>query len=191
MPDYRRLFRAGGTFFFTVVTHNRRGFLCEPLARHCLRSAIEKVRLERPFEMLAFVLLPEHFHCVWRLPEGDENYSTRMACIKKDFTKAWLAGGGDEIDISRSRRERRERGVWQRRYWEHAIRDQDDLCRHVNYIHYNPVKHDVAECPHLWPYSTFHRWAEEGYYAKDWLCGCGGGRGEPPDFEDMSGAVGE
>ncbi len=94
MSNYRRLFQPGGTFVFTVVTHKRRGFLCEPYARHCLRAAIERTRGDRPFEALAFVLPPIHFHCIWKLPEGDDDFSNRMACIKKDFTKSWLAGGG-------------------------------------------------------------------------------------------------
>jgi putative transposase len=191
MSDYRRLFRPGGTFFFTVVTHKGRAFLCEPHARHCLRAAIERVRSERPFEALAFVLLPNHFHCIWKLPDADADFSIRMACIKKDFTKSWLAGGGDEIGISRARRNRRERAVWQRRFWEHTMRDEDDLARHVNYIHYNPVKHRMTRCPHEWPFSSFHRWAEDGYYARDWFCNCEDDGADPPAFEDIAETVGE
>ena len=191
MPDYRRLFRPGGTFFFTVVTHKRRRLLCGPHACRCLRVAIERIRSDRPFEVLAFVLLPDHFHCVWKLPDDDADFSIRMACIKKDFTKSRLAGGGDEIGISRARRNRRERGVWQRRFWEHAIRDEDDLARHVNYIHYNPVKHRMTRCPHEWPFSSFNRWAEDGYYAREWLCNCEDDRAKPPSFEGMAETVGE
>ena len=191
MPDYRRFFLPGGTFFFTVVTHRRRPFLCQPEARHCLRTAIEKTRYVRPFETLAFVLLGEHFHCMWRLPDGDADFSTRMSCIKRLFTQSWLANDGYEIGVSTARREHRERGIWQKRFWEHTIRDEEDLMRHVNYIHYNPVKHEVARCPHEWPYSTFQRWAKEGYYAEDWLCDCGAGKAEPPRFEDLRNTVGE
>lgn len=172
MPDYRRAFRPGGTFFFTVVTHNRRPILCQPKAYLFLHTAIETVLNERPFEGLAFVLLPEHFHCIWKLPDGDGDFSTRMACIKKMFTRLWLEDGGDEFAVSKARRKHRERGIWQKRFWEHTIRDENDFIRHVNYIHYNPIKHNLAKCPHAWPYSTFGRWVENGYYKRDWLCYC-------------------
>lgn len=191
MPDYRRIFQPGGTFFFTVVTHRRRSFLCQQESRDCLRTAIDKVRNDRPFEVLAFVLLPEHFHCIWKLPEEDADFSVRMACIKKEFTHLWLAGGGDEVKISSARKKHRERGVWQRRFWEHTIRDEDDLAHHVNYIHYNPVKHELVKCPHQWSFSSFHRWVEEGYYSADWLCGCADQQAKPPNFGDIKDTVGE
>jgi len=191
MPDYRRIFRPGGTFFFTVVTHQRRPFLCQPKARDLLRTAIEKVRGERPFDALAFVLLPDYFHYIWKLPDGDSDFSIRLACIKKEFTRLWMAGGGDEVSISTARKQHRERGIWQRRFWEHTIRDEDDLAHHVNYIHYNPVKHELAKCPHQWPFSSFHCWVEEGYYTADWLCDCRDQRPKPPSFDDIKHTVGE
>lgn len=121
----------------------------------------------------------------------DADFPVRLACIKKDFTQSWLVNGGDEVRISRARRKHRERGIWQKRFWEHTIRDEDDLTRHVNYIHYNPVKHDLVKCPHQWPFSSFHRWAKEGYYTEDWLCDCKFQSPEPPTFEDIKDTVGE
>lgn len=191
MPDYRRAFCPGGTFFFTVVTHRRRRFLSRPIARDCLRVAVEKVASERPFETLAFVVLADHLHCIWRLPDGDSDFSVRWACIKKSFSQLWLAAGGHEGDVSRARQEHRERGIWQRRFWEHTIRDQNDLTRHVNYIHYNPVRHGLAKCPHEWPVSSFHQWVKEGYYEADWLCNCNLQRAQGPDFNDIKDTVGE
>lgn len=191
MPNYRRAFQPGGTFFFTLVTNRRRGFLCHPKARKCLHTVLGQVQSERPFEMMAIVLLPNHFHCVWKLPEGDTDFSTRWACIKKDFTKLWLAAGGCEESISSARLGHRERGVWQRRFWEHTVRNEDDLHRHVDYIHYNPVKHGLAACPHQWPYSSFQRWVSDGYYNKDWLCNCNLDVSQPPDFDDIMNTVGQ
>lgn len=185
MPNYRRLFQPGGTFFFTVVTDDRRPFLAQEPARRCLHQMIETVQARRPLDLTAIVLLPEHLHCIWRLPQDDTDYSTRWACIKKGFSRSWLACGGRETPVSRSRRDHRERGIWQRRFWEHAIRDEEDFIDHVNYIHYNPIKHGVARCPHAWPWSSFHRWVEQGYYARTWLCDCDSPITAPPDLLAM------
>jgi putative transposase len=191
MPDYRRYFYPGGTFFLTVVTHGRRAFLCQDKARDCLRTAINKIRCQHAFESVAFVLLPDHFHCVWKLPEGDSDFSIRLGRIKREFTQTWLGQGGDEQVVSTARRKHRERGIWQKRFWEHTIRDDEDLIHHVNYIHYNPVKHGLADCPHKWPFSTFHRWAKEGYYSKDWLCNCGIEKHVPLNFDEIGNTAGE
>jgi putative transposase len=191
MPDYRRAFEPGGMFFFTVVTHRRRGLFSQRKARDCLRRAIEEVQSEQPFEMTAIVLLPDHLHCIWKLPENDTNFSTRWACIKKAFSKLWLSSGGSEISVSKAREEHREYGIWQRRFWEHRIRNEDDLVRHVNYIHYNPVKHGLVRCPHQWPYSSFHQWIKDGCYKSNWLCDCNGRSPTVPDFANMSNKVGE
>jgi putative transposase len=181
MADYRRYFVAGGTYFFTLVTHGRRPFLISELARTCLREAIETIRKKRPFEMPAMVLLPDHLHVLWTLPSGDDKYSARLRRIKGEFTESYLALGGDEALVSHSRRVRRERGVWQRRFWEHTIRDEDDFGRHFDYIHYNAVKHDYANCPKDWPYSSFQRWVDAGVYALDWGCRSRG----PLNFDDL------
>jgi putative transposase len=164
MTNYRRVKSHGGYYFFTLVTHKRRRFLVDDLSRDCLRSALQSVRLNRPFEVMAWCLLPDHLHCVWRLPDGDNDFSQRWMLIKKGFTQRFLKAGGQEFDQSRSRQNKRERGVWQRRFWEHQIRDEKDLQRHVDYIHYNPVKHGLVDAVENWPWSTYHRFVRDGFY---------------------------
>ena len=170
MPDYRRYFVAGGTYFFTVVTHRRRRFLTTDLARECLREAIAVVRSRRAFEMHAVVLLPNHLHAIWSLPRGDNDYSTRWRRIKAHFTESYLARGGREGHLSASRNKRGERGIWQRRFWEHLIRDEFDFERHFDYVHYNPVKHRLVNCPRDWPHSTFAHFVTTGIYQRQWGC---------------------
>ncbi len=174
MAEYRRRYLAGGTFFFTVVTGHRRPVFAAEAARACLRQVTSTVRRERPFEIVAAVLLPEHWHCIWTLPEDDVDYSKRWGLIKSRFTKLWLAHGEADDAVPATHRRRHERGIWQRRFWEHTIRDGVDLMRHVEYIHYNPVKHGLVRCPHAWPHSSFRRWVEDGYYDQDWRCACCG-----------------
>ena len=190
MPDYRRWFRAGGTYFFTVVTYNRQKIFCNAHARSFLQRGISEVQALRPFEMLGVVLLPDHCHCIWKMAADDEDFSVRWGMIKRRFTKFWLACGGQDIPVSGSRIKRGERGVWQRRFWEHLIRDQQDFARHMDYIHYNPVKHGHVSCPHQWKHSSFHHWVKEGVYRCDWLCQCRQ-NSEPPNFDDISNSVGE
>jgi putative transposase len=180
MPHYLRAVEPGGTFFFTVVTHERRPFLTHALARTCLRLSIEEVRASMPFEQLAFVLLPDHLHSIWRLPEGDADFSTRWARIKKDFSKMWRALGGKEGCQSPSKSKHRERAVWQRRFWEHLIRDERDLACHYDYIHYNPVKHGLVRCVADWPWSSFHRFVQHAVYEPCW------GSEEPQTIKDMN-----
>jgi REP-associated tyrosine transposase len=200
MPNYRRAYQPGGTFFFTVVTHQRQKLFQREEARKILHGAIVRVQTERPFEMPAIVLLPEHLHCIWKLPESDADFSRRWGCIKKYFTQSWLKERcavhtlpgtvRAETNISKARREHRERGVWQKRFWEHRIRDEDDYMRHVNYIHYNPVKHQLVDCPHQWSYSSFTCWLKDGYYNEHWLCSCNV-KVEMPSFDDIQHSVGE
>jgi len=166
MTNYRRAKFKGGYYFFTVVTHQRRAFLTGELARYCLREIWQKVRNTRPFDVIALCLLPNHLHCIWKLPEGDNDYSTRWSLIKKGFTRSYLTAGGTESPQSKSRRQKRRRGIWQRRFWEHQLRDEHDLQMHVDYIHFNPVKHGLTERPDQWPWSTYHRYIETGRYAK-------------------------
>jgi len=179
MSRYRRYFVPGGSYFFTLVTHRRRRFLCDELARRALRAAILTVQKSFPFEMPAVVLLPDHLHAIWTLPRGDHDYPTRWRRLKGVFTKNYLAAGGSEADRSASRRSRVVRGVWQRRYWEHTLSDEADFERHFDYIHYNPVKHRLAARPRDWPFSSFHRWMAHGVYDADW------GRSRL-DFGDLS-----
>jgi putative transposase len=164
MTDYRRADIEGGCYFFTVVTYERRAFLTESLARRCLREAWKEARRRSPFEVIAVCLLPDHLHCVWKLPEGDCDFPLRWARIKADFTRRYLAGGGAESGQSPSRSGKRERGIWQRRFWEHQIRDETDLRRHIDYIHYNPVKHGLVVRVEDWPWSSYHRFARTCAY---------------------------
>jgi putative transposase len=181
MSNYRRLYIPGGTIFFTVVTHMRRPFLTDEMARSCLHEAIEKVQVRHPFQIRAIVLLPDHLHTLWTLPECDADYSARWKRLKEEFTRRFLQAGGKEGIRSPSRLRRKERGIWQRRYWEHAIQDETDLERHFDYIHYNPVKHGLVKSPRDWPWSSFHRWVREGIYTDDWGCVQNG----PLRFDDL------
>jgi putative transposase len=121
MTNYQRLKSEAAYYFFTVVTHNRRAFLCDADARVCLKTAWGAVRQGRPFDVIAVCLVPEHLHCVWKLPDGDDDFSLRWALIKKKFTRAYLKRGGIEAAQSDSRIHKRERGIWQRRFWEHRV----------------------------------------------------------------------
>jgi putative transposase len=168
MPNYRRWYVPGGTYFFTAVTFGRRRFLHEDAVRPLLRQAIEKTRQNWPFEIVAWTLLPDHLHTVWTLPPGDADYSLRWAKIKEDFTRSFLAQGGEEAVRNRSRRRHRERAVWQRRFWEHTVQDEEDLAACVDYVHWNPVKHGLVTHVRDWPWSTFHRFVAAGYYEPDW-----------------------
>lgn len=168
MADYRRWRVAGGTYFFTLVAHSRYPLFADSTARQLLGNKIRECQKEWPFEINAIVLLPEHLHAIWTLPSGDANYSMRWAWIKKEFTKEWLASGGVEQPVSRSRQDRGDRGVWQPRYWEHTIEDDHDFDRHFDYAHYNAVKHGHVNSPRDWPYSSIHRWIKAGVYEPDW-----------------------
>jgi putative transposase len=164
MTDYRRAQFEGGYYFFTVVTHRRRAFLTDSRARLCLKSAWEEARRRSYFDVVALCLLPDHLHCLWKLPDGDTDFSLRWSRIKAAFTHRYLSDGGAEFGQSSSRNRKRERGIWQRRFWEHQIRDPEDLHRHVDYVHYNPVKHGLVERVEQWPWSTYHRYVREGIY---------------------------
>lgn len=123
-------------------------------------------------EFDATVLLPDHLHAIWTLPAGDTDYSKRWAWVKKEFTKRWLESGRPEQAVTAGRSRDGRRGVWQPKFWEHTIRDAKDLERHVEYIHYNPVKHGLVRCPHAWPWSSLSRWVGANLYPVDWACSC-------------------
>ena len=152
MATYRRALVPGGTYFFTVVTNDRRPLLTTPACLSSLRRAFREVRSVHAFSIDAIVLLPDHLHCVWTLPGGDADYARRWSMIKRLTSRSvrLLLPEADNC----SRRARRELSLWQRRYWEHLIRDEDDLDRHIDYIHWNPVKHALAARAAEWRYSS-------------------------------------
>lgn len=162
MVNYRRIRVPGGTYFFTVTLRDRRSDLLiesADLSREVFRS----VRQQHPFVIDAMVVLPDHLHTLWTMPEGDSDYSGRWRAIKARFSRA-LANHG--VPLVRNRRG--EYDLWQRRFWEHMIRDDDDFARHVDYIHYNPVKHGSAKDSFDWRWSSIHAYARKGIIAADW-----------------------
>ncbi|WP_159702100.1 transposase [Massilia sp. 9I] len=165
MPHYRRAL-TGTSYFFTVVTHRRRPILCDGAVRDALRHAIENVRTRLPFTTNAMVLMPDHLHCIWTLPDGDTDFSLRWSQIKHYVSHA--CGQRYSGTLSASRQRQRTAAIWQRRFWEHQIRDETDMERHVDYIHYNPVKHGFVAAASAWPYSTFSRFVRAGIYPADW-----------------------
>jgi len=159
--NYRRYYQSGGTYFFTVVTQNRQPLLIEHIDR--LRDAFRHGMERYPFTIDGIVILPDHLHALWHLPDGDNNFSIRWMVIKRKFSAGFESG-----ITNRSKQVKREKGIWQRRFWEHCIRDETDWCRHLDYIHYNPVKHGYCSLPGEWPYSSFSRSVKEGLYLSDW-----------------------
>jgi putative transposase len=157
-------------YFLTLVTHERRPILCSDLSRRILRQAIETVRANHPFEIRAIVLLPNHLHTLWRLPGEDGEFSMRVGLVKKGFTDAYLLAGGREGASTSSRDRHRVRGVWEKRFYEHTIRNYRGYKRHLDYIHFNPAKHGLVRLPREWPWSTFHAFLKKGEYHPDW-CG--------------------
>jgi putative transposase len=170
MSVYRRWYQPGGTYFFTVVTYRRRPLFRDVVARRLLGQVVRDVAAERPFQTVAIALLWDHVHCLWSLPSGDQDFSWRWKEIKQRFTSAWLANGGTEAAVTPSQAQRGRRGVWQRRFWEHLIRDEDDFEKHLDYIHFNPVKHGHAARPCDWPWSSFLHYVHQGCYPIDWGC---------------------
>ncbi|NOT68942.1 MAG: transposase [Methylophilaceae bacterium] len=160
---YRRADVAGGTYFFTVNLADRKADL---LTRHIdvLREVMQQVKQAHPFVIEAMVVLPEHLHTIWRLPHDDVDFPMRWSLIKAGFSRRLPK----TETIRASRQAKRERGIWQRRYWEHCLRNEIDFERHVDYIHYNPVKHGYVRRVIDWPFSTFHKFVERGVLSADW-----------------------
>ncbi len=168
MPNYVRWRENGASYFFTVVTYRRRPIFNNANARATLHRAMATTRRERPFDMFACVLLPDHLHCIWTMPDDDDNFPDRWGIIKSRFTKEYLHDGGIALPVTSNRHKKRERGVWQPRYWEHRIRDENDWYRLRNYIHLNPVKHGHVQEPGDWPWSSFHRHVRLGWLDASW-----------------------
>ena len=164
MPQYRRFYIPGATWFFTVTLAQRRGN--DLLVRHVnlLRQAFADTQHHYPFTMEAVVILPEHLHCIWTLPDGEADYSLRWRMLKAQFSRSIATGAF----VNASRKMRRERGIWQRRFWVRQILNQEDMNRHIDYIHFNPVKHGWVKRVRDWPYSSFHRYVRAGIYPLEW-----------------------
>jgi putative transposase len=169
MTDYRRLYIPGATYFFTLVTEGRRPLFAADEAVDRLRLAFHYALERRPFRFVAVVILPDHLHAIWTLPDGDRDFSERWRLVKYRFSLLSPAGAVPR----RSLIAKREKGLWQRRFWEHCIRDDADFARHLDYLHFNPVKHGLVARTADWPHSSFVRFVELGIYPMDWGCPTG------------------
>ncbi len=169
MSNYQRLRLIGACYFFTVVTWRRKPIFTDNNKVQLLRDALRKVKEAQPFHIDAIVVLPDHLHCIWQMPENDADYSSRWREIKKAVSR--------QIDTTTNARH--ERLIWQRRFWEHTIRNEHDWQRHMDYIHYNPVKHGLVKQPSDWPWSSFANAVKKGWYAADW------GAQPPSHISDM------
>ncbi len=164
--EYRRSLVNGGQYFFTVVTYKREAVLTQSDNIDILRQAFRTTQKRHPFTIDAIVVLPDHVHTIWTMPEGDYDYSTRWRLIKSTFTRECEKTHNHKRNSSRERK--KEQTIWQRRFWEHMIRDDGDFEAHCDYIHYNPVKHGLVEAPGDWKYSSFHRYVKNGFYDGGW-----------------------
>lgn len=186
MARFRRATTPGATYFFTVNTYQRRRVLTDARVYDALKRSIRDVKTRLPFAIEAFVLLPDHPHCIWTLPTSDADYAKRWNLIKRLTSQRTRDLFAQPVNTSRLKRA--ELGLWQRRFWEHQIRDERDFERHADYIHWNPVKHGYVKIVALWPYSSFHHHVRRGVYPVDWAGDAedgDGGRcfGEPREDE--------
>ena len=168
MPKYRRVIIKGGTYFITLVTFNRLNVFSIPDNRDLFIKSILHVKKYHPFHLQAYCILPDHIHLLIRLPEDEDNISLRISEIKKRFSKLYSKSFGPSqakidrlVPLGRS-------GFWQQRFWEHTIRNEEDLHRHIDYIHYNPVKHGLVNQVRGWPSSSFFDYVKAGNYDIDW-----------------------
>jgi putative transposase len=166
MSEYRRIYQAGSSFFFTVVTHNRYPVFKNKPEIQLLTESMAKIKRKYPFKMRSFVILPDHIHCIWEMPEEDCDFSLRWLCIKSLF--------------SRKHQNKKIKNIWQKRFWEHLIRDDYDFEKHMDYIHYNPVKHGYVEKPLDWEYGSFRYYVKQGFYHPKW-----GDSGEPGSITNI------
>jgi REP-associated tyrosine transposase len=177
---YRRVFLPGASYFFTLIVHQRAPLFSDAFTIDLFTHTVRKVQTERPFTLEAQVILPDHVHVLWTLPEGDTDYPTRVRLIKAAFTRLILRSR-PPAKRSHSRIAKGEQAVWQRRYWEHTIRDERDFQAHLDYIHINPVKHGLVSAARDWPHSTFRDWVARGAYDESW------GSGEMPALPESIG----
>jgi len=183
MPEYRRSRVPVGTYFFTLVTYNCRPLFASKSNCHLLVNVWNDVRSSHTFESVAACILPDHIHAIWTLPEGDDDYPMRWKEIKRLFTQEYNRGNMDSLSRTKSQQTQGEATIWHRRYWEHTIRDQDDLNAYIDYVHINPLKHGLVNMVKDWPWSSFHRYVKEGVYPEHW--------GGKPDMKLMDESRGE
>jgi len=169
MSNYRRVYIPGGTYFFTLVGYRRKPIFADGERVELLRRSFREVKAKRPYDVLAAVVLPDHLHCLWCLPEGDADFSTRWQMVKTSFSRRMPA----------KKRKDGAKTIWQPRFYDHCIRDESDFQKHLDYIHFNPVKHGLVSSPGDWPYSSFAHFVALGCYAGNW------GDVAPPEVEDM------
>ena len=163
MPNYIRGQLAGATYFFTLTLAKRQTQLLTDNI-NLFRQAYQRANALHAFTTIAICVLPDHLHAIWQMPVDDGDYALRWRIIKSNFSRNF----GANQQRSSSKIKHREKGIWQRRYWEHQIRDDIDLQRHVDYIHYNPVKHGLVAQVKDWPHSTFHKYVAHGIYTENW-----------------------
>ena len=168
MANYRRARTPGGTFFFTVVTLRRRPLFNQPESRRLLREVVQEVRERHPFTIDAWVLLPEHMHCIWTLPRDSLDFSMRWGLIKATFSRRAKPLYHVEEWMHDSKHKHRETTIWQRRFWEHQIRNDEEYRVYMDYAHFNSVKHGWVGRVVDWPHSTFHRYVRLGIYPENW-----------------------
>ena len=164
MTEYRRFYQPNATWFFTVNLAERKNNRLLVDNIDLLRECFRYVKQRKPYHVDAIVILPDHLHCIWTLPPDDNNYSVRWNMLKGRFSRA--IEKGERISVSRLNR--RERGIWQRRFWEHTLHDEQDYQNHFDYLHFNPVKHGLVDGVSKWPYSSFHYWVKQGVYTDLW-----------------------
>jgi putative transposase len=164
--QYRRAFIPGGSYFFTLVTERRRKLFVDEANVVLLRRAFHHVMRKRPFVLDAAVIMPDHLHCIWTLLPDDADFSTRWRLIKTWFTKN--CDDQYKSTANASCMKKSGQAIWQHRYWEHLLRDESDFERHVDYIHYNPVKHGYVKRPLDWKYSSLHRYVKQGVISEKW-----------------------
>ena len=156
MSNYRRIYVKGGTYFFTLVTRQRKSIFDNSKSVSLLHAAFEETKNKKPFSLNAIVILPDHLHCIWTLKADDDDFSVRWQMIKARFSRLY------------NKHIAQDENIWQPRFWEHLIRDENDLKNHIDYIHYNPVKHGLVNSPREWKYSTYHKYVLNGFYDESW-----------------------
>ena len=168
MPRYIRSYTKGATYFFTLVAYDRRPIFCERDFLQAFRESIKQVQQQYPFEIIAWIQLPDHLHCIWKMSTDGTNYSQCWSRIKRLTTQACPQYHLPHESLSQSSIDRNEKGLWQRRFHEHQINSEEDFIKHIDYIHYNPVKHGLAKRAADWNHSSFHRYVKSDFYSADW-----------------------